>query len=88
MLMAPDARIDDGYFDAVILSPLSRRNLLTTFPKIFKGTHVNRPDVRVVRGKRAVVRTMPSKGLLPDGEIFGTTLTTIDVLPRRVRYFA
>ena len=86
--MALDARIADGYFDVVILSPLSRWNLLATFPKIFDGTHVNRPEVRVVRGKRAVVRTMPSKGLLPDGEIFGQTPATIDVLPRRVRYFA
>ena len=88
MLMAPEAKIDDGFFDAVILSPLSRLNLITTFPKIFKGTHVTNPRVRVLRGKRAVVRTLPEKGLLPDGEMFGTTPTTVTVLHRRVRYFA
>lgn len=86
MLMAPQARIDDGYFDAVILSSLSRMNLLTTFPKIFKGTHFTNPRVQVFRGKRAVVRTDPRKVLLPDGEIFGSTPTTIEVLPRRVKY--
>ena len=88
MLMVPEAQIDDGYFDAVILSPLSRLKLLTTFPRIFNGTHVTRPEVRVVRGKHAVVHTIPSKGLLPDGELFGTTPAIVDVLPRRVRYFA
>lgn len=87
MLIAPDARIDDGLFDAVILSPLSRWNLLKTFPKIFDGTHVHRPEVRVVQGKHAVVRTTPVKGLLPDGELTGATPVTVDVLPRRVRYF-
>jgi YegS/Rv2252/BmrU family lipid kinase len=87
MLMAPEAKIDDGCFDAVILSPLSRLSLLTTFPKIFKGTHFTNPSVRVVQGKRAVVRTSPQKGLLPDGEILGATPTTIEVLPRRLRYF-
>lgn len=87
MLMAPEAKIDDGCFDAVILSPLSRLSLITTFPKIFKGTHLTNPRVRVLRGKRAVVRTVPEKSLLPDGEIFGTTPTTVTVLPRRVRYF-
>jgi diacylglycerol kinase (ATP) len=87
MLMAPEAKIDDGCFDAVILSPLSRLNLITTFPKIFKGTHLTNPRVRVLRGKRAVVGTVPEKGLLPDGELFGTTPTTITMLPRRVRYF-
>ncbi|MBW1774836.1 MAG: YegS/Rv2252/BmrU family lipid kinase [Deltaproteobacteria bacterium] len=87
MLMAPEAQINDGYFDAVILSPLSRLSLLTTFPKLFKGTHSTNPRVRILRGKRAVVRTVPQKVLLPDGEIFGATPTTIEVLPRRVRYF-
>jgi diacylglycerol kinase (ATP) len=88
MLMAPEAKIDDGCFDAVILSPLSRLSLITTFPKIFKGTHLTNPRVRVLRGKHAVVQTVPEKGLLPDGEMFGTTPTTVTVLPRRVRYFS
>ena len=86
MLMAPEAQIDDGYFDAVILSPLSRLSLLATFPRLFEGTHLSNPSVHVLRGKRAVVRTVPQKVLLPDGEIFGTTPTTIEVLPRRVMY--
>lgn len=88
MLMAPDAKIDDGYFDAVILSPLTRRSLLRVFPKIFNGTHIHHPQVRVVRGRHAVVRSVPTKGLLPDGEFFGQTPTTIDVLPKKLRYFA
>jgi hypothetical protein len=34
------------------------------------------------------VYTQPQKILLPDGEIFGTTPTEIDILPRLVKYFA
>ncbi len=88
MLMAPDARIDDGYFDAVILKASSRFFLLRAFPKIFSGAHVHLPAVSVIRGQRASVVTRPSKTLLPDGEIFGTTPTTVKVLPRLVRYFS
>lgn len=87
MLMAPDAKIDDGYFDVVILAPLSRWNLLKTFPKIFKGTHVNHPRVKVLRAKKVIVRTTPAKALLPDGEIFGSTPAAIDMLPSKIRYF-
>lgn len=87
MLMAPEARIDDGWFDAVVAGPLSRKSLLTTFPKIFKGTHGENPAVRFIRGKKAKIRTLPEKRLLPDGEIFGATPTEISVLPGRVRYF-
>lgn len=87
MLMAPAAVIDDGYFDAVIVSPLSRMSLLAAFPKIFKGTHGLHPAVRIVRARHAVIRTAPSKDLLPDGELCGTTPATIDILPKAVRYF-
>ena len=87
MLIAPEAAIDDGLFDAVVVSPLSRANLLATFPKIFKGTHGKNQAVKFIKGKSAVVYTEPQKTLLPDGEIFGTTPTEITVLPRLVKYF-
>lgn len=88
MLMAPDAKIDDGWFDVVVVGPLSRGSLIATFPKIFSGTHGSNPAVRIYRGRTASVTTDPPKTLLPDGEIFGSTPTRIDLLSRRVRYFA
>ena len=88
MLMAPDAQIDDGLFDAVVLAPLSRLSLIATFPKIFKGTHSENQAVQFIQAKSAKVYTQPQKILLPDGEIFGTTPTEIDILPRLVRYFS
>ncbi len=88
MLMAPDARIDDGRFDVVVVGPMNRRSLLATFPKIFKGTHVQNPAVRVYRATTASVRTYPPKTLLPDGELFGSTPTQVAIHPQLVRYFS
>jgi YegS/Rv2252/BmrU family lipid kinase len=85
MLMAPDAQIDDGLFDAVVLAPLSRLSLISTFPKIFNGTHSENPAVHFIQAKSAKVYTQPQKILLPDGEIFGTTPTEIDIPSRRGR---
>jgi len=87
MLMAPGAKVDDGLFDAVVVSPLSRMSLIATFPKIFKGTHGENPAVRFIKGKSATVYTEPQKALLPDGEIFGITPTEITILPHLVKYF-
>jgi YegS/Rv2252/BmrU family lipid kinase len=87
MLMAPQAKIDDGLFDAVVVSPLSRGSLMATFPKIFKGTHGQNPAVRFIKGKSATVYTKPQKTLLPDGEIFGATPTQITIMPHLVKYF-
>ena len=87
MLMAPDARIDDGWFDVVVTAPLSRVSLIATLPKIFKGTHGVNPAVRFIRGTSARISTGSRKTMLPDGEIFGFTPTDVSILPHRVRYF-
>lgn len=87
MLMAPLAKIDDGFFDVVITSPLSRRSLISTFPKLFKGTHYQNQAVRFVKAKCVHIKTNPSKVLLPDGEIQNHTPTTVKICPQLVRYF-
>ncbi len=86
MLMAPDAIIDDGFMDIIVTGKLSRTSLLATLPKIFKGTHTSNPAVRHFRAKTAKVKTWPDKTLLPDGELFGVTPTSIDVHHKMVRY--
>ncbi|MCP4600507.1 MAG: diacylglycerol kinase family lipid kinase [Proteobacteria bacterium] len=87
MLMAPNAKIDDGFFDIVIAAPLGRTSLIGTFPKIFKGAHGEHPAVTVLKAKCAKVVTIPPKTLLPDGEIFGETPTEINIHPGLVRYY-
>lgn len=88
MCIAPEAKIDDGFFDVVVLGRLTRRSLLRTFPKIFKGTHGENPAVSFYQAKHAIVKSTPVKQLLPDGELFGTTPTEVGILPHRVRYLA
>jgi diacylglycerol kinase family enzyme len=79
---------NNGRFDVVVVGSLSRRSLVATFPKIFKGTHVENPAVRIYRAKTASVRTDPPKTLLPDGELFGSTPAQVAIHPRLVRYFS
>ncbi len=87
MLMAPDARLDDEAFDAVLVGPMTSIQLLRAFPLIYRGAHLAHRAVRVIRGKTARISSASPLGLLPDGELFGTTPVDIQVLPRCVRYF-
>lgn len=87
MMMAPDARIDDGEFDVVVLNRISRRKLLKMFPTIFNGSHVDDDAVEVFRGKRIEFTTDLPLALTPDGETFGTTPITVEMLPGAVRMF-
>jgi len=87
MLMAPQAEIDDGYFDVIVASKFSRFTLLKAFPKIFKGTHLNLDQVSVFKTKKAVLITKKPETMLPDGEVFGKTPTEINLLPKKINYF-
>ena len=88
MLIAPGARIDDGQLDLIVCLPMSRTRLLSSFPKIFSGTHVDLPEVKVYRGKKVRIETDPPKRLSPDGEVFDTTPLDLQCLPGFIEVFA
>jgi diacylglycerol kinase (ATP) len=55
MRIAPDAEIDDGLLDLVIVREIPRRTLLSVFPKVYTGRHVSHPAVTIVRTRRASI---------------------------------
>jgi diacylglycerol kinase (ATP) len=65
MRIAPDARIDDGLLDLVIVKEVPKPVLLSIFPKVYNGRHVGHPAVQIVRTRRAEItigRTMTMYG--------------------------
>ncbi|MFL6237346.1 MAG: diacylglycerol/lipid kinase family protein [Thermoanaerobaculia bacterium] len=65
MRIAPDARIDDGLLDLVIVKEIPKSTLLSVFPKVYNGRHVGHPAVRMARTTRAEItldRTMTMYG--------------------------
>lgn len=55
MRITPDASIDDGQFDVMILGPVSRLEFLRVFPKVFSGSHISHPAVKILRGREVEV---------------------------------
>jgi diacylglycerol kinase (ATP) len=65
MRIAPQAEIDDGILDLVIVKEVTRRTLLAVFPKVYTGRHVGHPAILFVRTRRAEIsvdRAMPLYG--------------------------
>jgi diacylglycerol kinase (ATP) len=87
-LMAPEAKIDDGLLDVTLLGPLTRRRLLTAFPKVFSGEHVHLDEVESFQARSIRIRTEEPKVLAPDGEVFGTSPVEIECLHRALEVFA
>lgn len=55
MLIAPDARIDDGLLDLVIVREIPKPVLLSVFPKVYGGKHVGHPAITFARTRRAEI---------------------------------
>lgn len=86
--MAPQAKIDDGFFDITLLGKATRRQLLKAFPKVFTGEHVHLDIVEIFKAKHIKIDTNIPKVLTPDGEIFGETPLQVDCLKQAVEIFA
>jgi diacylglycerol kinase (ATP) len=85
MQICPDASPDDGRFDVLLIGDLTKRDLVFTLPKTYRGKHLPHPKAEVLRG--AVV-TVDSDEPLPielDGEQPGTTPVRFEVVPRALR---
>lgn len=86
-LMAPNAEINDGLLDVTLLNKCNRRRILKLFPTIFKGEHINYPEVETFQAKKINVQTNIPKVLTPDGEVFGSTPIEIECLKQDIEVF-
>jgi diacylglycerol kinase (ATP) len=85
MRIAPDAVPDDGLFDMVLFGDVTKPDFLTTFPKIYRGTHVAHPKVEVVRAQTVSVEAAEPLPVVLDGEQPGTTPARFEIVPGALR---
>ena len=85
MMLAPEAKSDDGLFDVVFIGDVGKVDFLTTAPKIYKGRHVAHPKVEVVRSARVDVDATDHLPIEVEGEQVGTTPARFEVVPGALR---
>lgn len=86
MRAAPDALLDDGLLDVMVLESVSKIRFLTRIlPKVFSGTHVQEPNVRVFRATEVTVSADRPFTMYADGDPIGDLPLRIRALPGAVR---
>lgn len=55
MYVCPQAQLNDGLFDVMILEPVSKVEFLKVFPKVYSGSHISHPQVKILRTKKISV---------------------------------
>ena len=79
MLVCPHADISDGYFDVMVLHPVSKLEFIKVFPRVFKGTHITHPAVEIVRSKS--VKITADAVAYADGERIGQLPVSAQCMP-------
>jgi diacylglycerol kinase (ATP) len=85
MKICPEAEPDDGLLDVLTIGDVTRRDLLMTMPRIYRGSHLPHPKGELLRGSVVTIEADEPIPIQLDGEQPGTTPMRLDVLPSAIR---
>jgi diacylglycerol kinase (ATP) len=80
MRVCPDANLHDGLLDIMILHPVSKLEFIKVFPTVYKGTHIEHPQVEIIRAK--AIRIESRAVAYADGERIGQLPVQVESLPK------
>jgi diacylglycerol kinase (ATP) len=88
MRIAPRARLDDGLLNVTVVGPLGRFELIRTFPKVFRGTHLNHPRVESLTARRVRLECASPMDCYADGELCGALPIEVESAPGALQILA
>lgn len=77
MKVCPNADLQDGLLDLMILNPVSKREFVRIFPSVYEGKHIEHPQVEIIRAKEISIDAPAI--CYADGERVGPMPATITV---------
>lgn len=82
--IAPDAKINDGLLDLLVLGDLSIFEIISNFPRVFFGGHVNHGKVRAQSVRRIEATSSDTVLIEADGEFIGQLPLELSVLHQAI----
>ena len=86
--IAPDAQVDDGLLDCVLVDAMSTPQLLRRVPALLNGTVLGLKEVTFVRAKTLQIDSDPPACVYADGEFVCQTPIRVRVLRHAMRVLA
>ena len=80
MLVAPQAKVNDGKFQVVIIKAVPKLRLLARFPSIYSGKHLKYAETLVAESERVEASSTDSVLIESDGESPGALPLKVDCL--------
>ena len=88
MLLAPEASLEDGMLDVVIVGDVSKLRFLRLLPTVFKGTHTRQPTVQILRATEVQISADRPFTMFADGDPIAELPVAVGVIPSAVRVMA
>jgi len=85
MMIAPNAKVDDGLIEYVRWGPIGRVGLIRNLSTLYDGTHVNHPLAERRSARRIQFELDGAVDVMVDGEALKLHLQELDVLPSALR---
>jgi YegS/Rv2252/BmrU family lipid kinase len=88
MKIAPDAKVDDGFFNVIVIGDLSTPAILMNAHRLYSGTFIKMEQVSQISARRLSVTPVDSDAeilLEVDGESPGRLPATFEIVPRALR---
>jgi diacylglycerol kinase (ATP) len=82
MRLAPDAKVDDGLFDVVIIKEVGKLEFVRVFPRVYQGTHISHPAVEILRTTRVQMACSAPFDLYADGDRMAPLPVQLELVPR------
>ncbi len=81
MKVAPEASLDDGLLDVVVIGDIGKFDLLRSMPMIYKGTHGRHPKVTMEQATAIAVESPERVLVHADGELIGQGPASFRIKP-------
>jgi diacylglycerol kinase family enzyme len=85
MMIAPDARTDDGLIEYVRWGPIGRLGLILNLPTLYDGTHTRHPMAERQAVPHVEFQLDGPVDVMVDGEVMQLECRAIDVLPSALK---
>jgi YegS/Rv2252/BmrU family lipid kinase len=85
MFLAPEAQLDDGVLDVVLVHDVPKRTYLNNLPKVFTGKHVHAPGIEFLRGREIAFHADRPFSVQADGDPIAQLPATVRVQPGVLR---
>lgn len=87
-LIAPEASIDDGQLDIILIPENSAADIALVAAQIALGRHLTSEGVVFRRAGKVEVNSKPGMWFNVDGELVGNEPATFEVIPRALQFLA